>query len=63
MAVTAAHPLADAALPQQLRDLALQSLDDDKAEDVVVIDLAGKSSIADYMIIASGRSTRQVGSM
>ncbi|CAK0754485.1 ribosome-associated protein [Azospirillaceae bacterium] len=40
-----------------------QSLDDDQAEEVVVIDLAGRSSFADYMIIASGRSTRHVGSM
>lgn len=39
------------------------SLEDDKAEGVVVIDLAGKTSIADYMIIASGRSQRQVGAM
>lgn len=38
----------------------LASLDDDKAEDVVVIDLADKSSIADFMVVASGRSTRQV---
>ncbi len=38
----------------------LQSLDDDKAEDVVAIDLAGKSEMADHMIIASGRSSRQV---
>lgn len=37
-----------------------QSLDDNKAEDVVVIDLKGKSAFADYMVIASGRSTRQV---
>jgi nicotinate-nucleotide adenylyltransferase len=36
------------------------SLDEDKAEDVVVIDLKGKSSFADYMVIASGRSNRQV---
>jgi len=40
--------------------LVRRSLDDDKAEDVVVIDLAGKSAFADYMVIASGRSTRQV---
>ena len=37
-----------------------QSLDDNKAEDIVVIDLKGKSAFADYMLIASGRSTRQV---
>jgi ribosome-associated protein len=40
-----------------------QSLDDDKAVDVVTIDLNGKSTIADYMVIASGRSHRQVGAM
>ncbi len=39
------------------------SLDDDKAEDVVVIDLRGRSSVTDRMIVASGRSTRQVGAM
>jgi len=39
------------------------SLNDDKAEGLVVIDLHGKSSIADYLVIASGRSTRQVGAM
>lgn len=37
-----------------------QSLEDDKAEDIVVIDLKGKSAFADYMVIASGRSNRQV---
>jgi len=40
-----------------------QSLEDDKAVDVVTIDLNGKSTIADYMVIASGRSHRQVGAM
>jgi ribosome-associated protein len=40
-----------------------KSLDDHKAEDVVVIDLHDKSSIADYMVIASGRSQRQIGAM
>ncbi|MEM6824312.1 MAG: ribosome silencing factor [Pseudomonadota bacterium] len=46
-----------------LLELILTSLDDDKAEDVVVIDLAGKSEMADHMVIASGRSTRQVSSI
>ncbi len=41
----------------------LASLDDDKAEDIVQIDLRGKTSIADHMVIASGRSTRQVASI
>jgi ribosome silencing factor RsfS/YbeB/iojap/nicotinate (nicotinamide) nucleotide adenylyltransferase len=40
--------------------LVRQSLEDDKAEDIVVIELKGKSAFADYMVIASGRSTRQV---
>lgn len=39
------------------------SLDEDKAEDVVTIDLGGKSSIADAMVVASGRSSRQVGAI
>ncbi|MEL6596848.1 MAG: ribosome silencing factor [Pseudomonadota bacterium] len=38
----------------------LKSLDDDKAEDVVQIDLRGKSEMGDYMVVCSGRSTRQV---
>ena len=44
-------------------DLILSSLDDDKAEDVLAIDLRGKSSLADYMVIASGRSNRHVASI
>jgi ribosome-associated protein len=46
-----------------LHDLILASLDDDQAMEVVSLALEGKSSIADYMVIASGRSTRQVASM
>lgn len=38
----------------------LSSLDEDKAEDVVQIDLRGKTAIADFMVIATGRSSRQV---
>jgi ribosome-associated protein len=47
----------------ELLDLVLSTLDDAKAEDVVSIDLAGKTSIGDYMVIASGRSQRHVGAM
>ncbi|WP_114228634.1 MULTISPECIES: ribosome silencing factor [Sphingomonas] len=47
----------------ELHRSVLESLDDDQAVDVVTIPLAGKSSIADHMVIASGRSTRQVASM
>ncbi|MGB7262862.1 MAG: ribosome silencing factor [Albidovulum sp.] len=41
----------------------LASLDDDKAEDVITIDLRGRSSVADYMVVCSGRSSRQVGAI
>lgn len=47
----------------RLHELVLKSLDDDQAVETVTIPLAGKSSIADHMVIASGRSTRQVASM
>lgn len=47
----------------RLHDLILRSLDDDQAIDVITIPLKGKSTIADHMVIASGRSTRQVASM
>lgn len=43
--------------------LVLKSLDDDKAEDVVTVDLRGKSAMADHMVIASGRSARQVAAI
>jgi ribosome-associated protein len=48
---------------EELHALVLKSLDDDQAIEVVSIPLAGKSNIADHMVIASGRSTRQVASM
>jgi len=43
-----------------LHALVMKSLDDDQAQDIVSIPLAGKSNIADHMVIAEGRSTRQV---
>lgn len=52
-----------AAANRALLDLVLETLDDTKAENVVVIDLADKSSIADFMVVASGRSSRQVVTM
>lgn len=41
----------------------LETLDDMKADDVVQIDLRGKSAMGDYMIVCSGRSSRQVGAI
>ena len=41
----------------------LESLDDSKAEDIVSIDIAGKSALADFMVVATGRSQRHVGAI
>ncbi len=43
--------------------LILNSLDDDKAQDVITIDLKGKTPMADTMVVCSGRSQRHVGAM
>jgi ribosome-associated protein len=64
LATTApAYRSSDADGVAALHSIVLQSLDDDQAVDTISIPLAGKSSIADHMVIASGRSTRQVASM
>lgn len=49
--------------PISLRDMVITTLDQDKAEDIISIDLEGKTAIADYMVIASGRSQRHVGAL
>jgi ribosome-associated protein len=54
------EPRPTAAAKPALLVLAEKTLEDGKAEDLVVIDLQGKSTIADYMLIATGRSQRQV---
>ncbi|CAN5852870.1 hypothetical protein BH11PSE6_BH11PSE6_16570 [soil metagenome] len=58
-----AYRASEPAEVEALHKLVLASLDDDQAVDTISIPLAGKSSIADHMVIASGRSTRQVASM
>ncbi len=60
---SASDPAGTAADADPLHQLVLKSLDDDQAVEVVSIPLAGKSNIADHMVIASGRSTRQVAAM
>jgi ribosome-associated protein len=47
----------------QILELITTSLDDDKAENVLTIPLQGKSAMADYMVVASGTSSRQVAAM
>jgi ribosome-associated protein len=49
--------------PAELLELVLNSLEDDKAEDVVSVPLKGKTEMADHMVVASGRSSRQVAAM
>lgn len=61
-AAAAAAPLPESEVGS-LHELVLKSLDDDQAQEIVSIPLEGKSSIADHMVIASGRSTRQVAAM
>lgn len=59
----AASGSASIAKIDALCDIITASLEDDKAEDITVIDLAQKSSLADVMIIASGRSARHVSAL
>ncbi len=48
---------------KQLLKFTLESLDNDKGMDIVSIDLIGRSSIADYMVVVSGNTVRQVTAM
>jgi ribosome-associated protein len=59
----ATNKAAEETTSEMLLARILTSLKNDKAEDIVQIDLRGKSSIGDYMIIASGRSSRQVSAI
>lgn len=54
---------AEKSVSEEILDIAVKSLDDGKAEDIVVMDLQGKTSIANYMIIASGTSQRHVAAL
>jgi ribosome-associated protein len=49
--------------PQKLKEFIEHFLDSKKAENIVSVNLQGKTSIADYLVIASGRSQRQVASL
>ena len=49
--------------PEQIRAVIEKSLDDDKAEDIISYDLVGRTSLTDYIIIASGKSSRHVMAM
>ena len=63
-ATKAAEPAkADSATVDGILALVERSLDADKAEEITTIPLAGKSSMADYMVIATGRNARQIAAM
>ena len=64
-AKTSAVPrtVSEARDASQTLKIVLDRLEEMKAEDIVTIDLTGKSSIADFMVVASGRSNRHVGSI
>jgi ribosome-associated protein len=55
--------LPESYTPEQVLEAVLASVDDDKAEAIVQIDLRGRSDVADYMVICSGRSSRQVAAI
>jgi ribosome-associated protein len=68
MAAQPNNPIPAAAAPaagsqKTLIDLILDTLDDAKAEETVAVDITGKSSLADHMIVTSGRSQRHVGAV
>src|SRR6218665_1355819 len=56
-------PVAEAAAEPHMIDLVLKSLDDAKAEQTVAIDITGKSSLTDHMVVTSGRSNRHVSAV
>ncbi|AWZ02328.1 MAG: ribosome silencing factor [Rhodobiaceae bacterium] len=62
-APTSAGEKSTQAQSNAMLDLVLTCLDDDKAEEIVSINLEGKSAIADHMVVASGRSQRHVGAL
>ena len=62
-APAAGLPAASAGSERDLIAAVIASLEEDKAEDIVVIDLRGRSSMADQMVVCSGRSTRQVSAI
>lgn len=57
------HPETGQKAPDHVKDLVMHSLDMDKALDIELIDLRGQTSLADYMIVASGTSTRHISAL
>ena len=60
---TETAPVTEVAVEPHMIDLVLKSLEDAKAEQTVAIDIAGKSSLTDHMVVTSGRSNRHVSAV
>ena len=61
---TVSKPQAPLPAPERpMIDVILDCLDDAKAEETVAVDITGKSSLADHMVVTSGRSQRHVGAV
>ncbi len=56
-------PQGPSGIPEQLLDATLKILEERQAEEIVVIPLAGRSSVADYIVLASGRAGRQIAAI
>lgn len=63
MPIEAEAPIAADPRVEALGELLLKRLDEDQAQDVILIDLKGKSSLADAIVVASGRSQRHVAAI
>lgn len=60
---TSAHSTNTPTKGRALKDVIVSALDAKKAQDIVIIDLAGKTDIADYMVIATGTSTTHLSAL
>lgn len=63
VSTTSPAPVSGEATVSRALEVLIASLEDSKAEDIITIDLRGKSALGDYMVIASGRSQRHVGAV
>lgn len=63
MAKAATKKIEKESVDEQILNIVTKTLDDNKAEDIVIMDLQGKTSIANYMVVASGTSQRHVAAL
>ena len=63
VAKAATKKIEKESVDEQILNIVTKTLDDNKAEDIVIMDLQGKTSIANYMVVASGTSQRHVAAL